>query len=65
MKVISPLFIVIAIGLIIYNFNFVNWSQPLDGESGVALIGILCAACVVVLLLIFRTSKIIQKRKKN
>lgn len=64
MKIVIPIFIVIAVGLIIYNLTFIDLDNLFAGESQVALIGILTALCVIVLLLIFRTSKQIEKKHK-
>ena len=56
---------VLAIVLLGYNVTKVNWEAPLQGESTVALIGIIACACAVVLLLILLTSrKIATKAKK-
>jgi hypothetical protein len=64
MKIITPLFITIAIGLIIYNSTFLNFENIFQGESQIAFIGILASACVIVLLLILRTSLTIEKKSK-
>ncbi|MGV6828306.1 MAG: hypothetical protein ACWA45_02785 [Flavobacteriales bacterium] len=63
MKVIIPLFIVIAVGLIIYNLTLVNFTNPFEKDSKVALIGIGSAACALVLMLILRTSRKIAEKK--
>lgn len=57
--------ILFALGLIAYNATLVDFENPLQGDSTVALIGIIAASCAVVLLLIFRVSKKIQKRLKE
>lgn len=64
MKKIIYLFIGIAIILIIYNLTFLDFSNLLEEESGIALIGILAGACVILLMLILRTSHKIAKKKK-
>jgi divalent metal cation (Fe/Co/Zn/Cd) transporter len=64
MKIIIPLFIIIAIGLIIYNLTIVNFSNPLEEDSRIALIGIGTAACAIVLMLLLRTSRKIAEKKK-
>lgn len=61
----NPLYIiliVIAIALIAYNVTLVNFENPLEGDSVIAIIGIAASLCAVVLLLIFLTSKKIQDR---
>lgn len=64
MKNIIYVFIGIAIILIGYNATFLDFENLLEGESGTALIGILAGACVIILMLILRTSRIIAKKKK-
>jgi len=64
MKYLVFIFIGIAIILISYNLTFLDFNNILEGESGVALIGILAGACVILLMLILRASRIIAKKKK-
>lgn len=61
-KKFSIVFIIIALALIAYNFTLVNFNSPLAGDSVIALIGIAASLCAIVLLLIFMTSKKIQKK---
>lgn len=50
-------------GLLIgFNVTRVDWSSPLKGDSLIAVICTLAAACAVVILLIYRTSKKIEKK---
>ena len=65
MKIFSYILIAIAVGLIIFNTTKLDFSNLLDGESAVAVICILAAACVITLLLILRTSKQIENKKMN
>ena len=48
--------------LIGYNATKIDPQEPLAGDSLVALIGIAAALCAVVLLLIYNTSKRIQRK---
>lgn len=59
---ISIVLIVLALGLIIYNVTLVNFENPLEGNSIIAIIGIVASLCAIVLLLIYLTSKKIQKK---
>ena len=54
--------IVAAVALIAYNVTLVNFENPLEGDSIIALIGIAASLCAIVLLLIFMTSKKIQDK---
>lgn len=65
-KTITIILIVLAVALIAYNVTLVNFENPLEGNSTIALIGILASLCAIVLLLIFMTSrKINDKINKN
>jgi len=64
MKNTIYIFIGIAILLIAYNVTFIDFSNPMEGQSGIALIGIVTAACAILLMLILRTSKIIERKKR-
>ena len=61
-KTFSVVFIIIALALIAYNVTLVNFNNPLEGNSVLALIGIVASLCAIVLLLIYMTSKKIQKK---
>lgn len=65
MKIFIYLLIVLAIVVIGYNITLLNFDDLFSGDSGIALIGILCAACVIVLLAILLTSRSISKRFKQ
>lgn len=61
-KTLTIILIVLAIALIAYNVTLVNFENPLEGNSIIALIGIVASLCAVVLLLVFMTSKKIQDK---
>lgn len=65
MKIFTTILIVIALGLIVFNVTLLDFQNPLQGESAVALIGIVAAFCAVFILLIFRMSKKIEEKMKN
>lgn len=56
--------LIIAIGLMAYNATKIDPSNILGKDSAVAVISILASAIVVVLLLILRTVRKIEKKKK-
>ncbi|NAY91489.1 hypothetical protein GTQ34_06130 [Muricauda sp. JGD-17] len=64
-KTLSIILIVLALGLIAYNVTLVDFENPFQGDSTIALIGILASLCAVVLLLIFIASKKIEKKLKE
>ncbi|MDX1333620.1 MAG: hypothetical protein R3252_11360 [Robiginitalea sp.] len=61
-KILLTVLIVLALGLISYNVTIVDFAKPLEGDSFIALIGIAAALCAIVLLLIYNTSRKIQKK---
>ena len=61
-KTVSIILIILALALIVYNATLVDYEQPLEGKSVIALIGIIAALCAIVLLLIYQTSKKIEKK---
>lgn len=61
-RILTAVLIVLAIVLMAYNTTLVNFQDPFAGESTVAMIGIVAPLCAIVLLLIFITSKKIQKK---
>ena len=54
--------IILGILLISYNVTILDFEKPFEGDSIIALIGIFAALCAIVLLLIFITSKKIEKK---
>ncbi len=65
MRIAIPLFIALAVILLIYNITQVNFDAPFQGNSSVALIGILGSACAVILLLILQLSRKIARKQKE
>jgi uncharacterized membrane protein len=64
-KTFSIVLIFLALGLIAYNVTLVDFKNPIQGDSTIALIGIIASLCAIVLLLIFITSKKIDKKLKE
>ncbi|MBV1923039.1 MAG: hypothetical protein KUG68_03315 [Flavobacteriaceae bacterium] len=65
MKYLIYFLIIAALGLIVYNITFLDTKNLFEGESLVALIGIVASACAIVLLLILKTAKAIERKAKN
>ncbi|MBA4745481.1 hypothetical protein [Flagellimonas halotolerans] len=64
-KTFAIVLIILALGLIAYNVTLVDFENPLQGDSTIALIGIVASLCAIVLMLIFITSKKIDKKLKD
>ncbi|NJW52147.1 hypothetical protein [Salinimicrobium oceani] len=65
MKVLIYLLILLATGLIIYNFTFLDFQNALSGDSKTALIGILASSIVVVLMVILLMSRAISEKSQE
>lgn len=61
-KTFNIILIIVALALIAYNVTLVDFNNPLQGDSTIALIGIVASLCAIVLLLIFMTSKKVEKK---
>lgn len=65
MKIFTTILILLAVALIIFNVTLLDFKKPFEGNSMVALIGIVASFCAVCILLIFRISKKIEHKLKN
>jgi len=65
MKIFTNILFFIAIALIIVNVFLLDFNKPFEGDSMIALIGIVASFCAVLILLIFRMSKKIEEKVKN
>ena len=65
MKIFTNILLIIAIALIIVNVFLLDFNKPFEGDSMIALIGIVASYCAVLILLIFRMSKKIEEKLKN
>jgi len=64
MKIFIYLLIIIGLGLIIFNATKLDLESPFIGDSAVAAIGILAAACAVLLMIILKVALNVKRRKK-
>lgn len=55
---------ILGLGLMIFNASKLDLENPFLGDSGVAAIGILAAACAVLLMLILQISHKVNRKKK-
>ncbi|MES2545202.1 MAG: hypothetical protein V4548_09980 [Bacteroidota bacterium] len=65
MKIFTSILVVLALALIVFNITLLDFKSPLQGNSGVALIGIVASFCAIFIILIFRMSKSIEEKSKN
>ena len=65
MKIFINILVLLAVGLIIFNITMLDFINPLQGNSAVALIGIGASFCAVLILLIFKMSKKIEEKMND
>lgn len=64
MKYFIYFLMILSLAVIIYNLTIIDFENLFMGDNAIALIGILCAACVIALLAILLTSRAIAKKSK-
>jgi len=65
MKIFTYALLVIAIVLVIYNFTKIEFNDLFGNESIIAFITVFASLCVILLLIILRLSKKIEKIEKG
>ncbi|POS01256.1 hypothetical protein [Flavobacterium croceum] len=65
MKIFTTILLVLAIALIVFNITLIDFKNPTEGNSLVAIIGAAASICAVLILLIFRLSKKVVEQSKN
>ena len=65
MKIFTYIAVAIALGLIGFNLFQIDYSHPFEGNSTIAIIGVVAGICAILLLIIFRFSKIIMEKTKE
>jgi len=65
MRVALPIFMILALGMCIFNLTQMDWSNPLEGNSSIALIGAMASASSFLLIFILILSKKVQKKLKK
>ncbi len=65
MKIFTTVLIILAVALIIFNVTLLDYNNPFEGNSMIALIGIVASFCAIFILLIFRMSKKIVEKLKH
>lgn len=65
MKFFTYILSVIAVILVIYNFTEIDFNDPFNKESIVAVITVFAGLCVILLLSILRISKRIETLQKR
>ena len=62
MKIFINILLALAFALIIFNITQLNFNRFFEGDSLIALIGIVASLCAVLILVIFKMSKSIDDK---
>ena len=65
MKIFIYTLIGLVLALIVFNITLLDFNNLLEGNSLVALIGIIASLCAVCILLIFKIAKNIDEKTRN
>jgi hypothetical protein len=65
MKIFTYIAVAIALGLIGFNLFQIDYSQPFEGNSTIAIIGVVAGICAILLLLLLRFSKMVVEKTKE
>lgn len=62
MKIFTNILLVLAAVLVIINITQLNFDRLFEGDSLIALIGVIASICAILIIVIFRMSKTIEKK---
>lgn len=65
MKILIYILMIVGLGLVVFNASKLDLENPFLGDSGVAAIGVLAAACAVLLMVVLQISLKIKRKKKQ
>lgn len=65
MKIFNAVLLIAALALIVYNATLIDFKDPFQGDSTIAIIGVVAALCAILLLTILNLSKKIEEKMKN
>ena len=64
MEIFSYIIIALSIITIIFNATKINFEKPFEGESTIALIGIIASFCAILIVTLFRVAKKVVEQTK-
>lgn len=64
MKIFSYIIIVLSIITIIFNATKIDFEKPFEGESTIAIIGIIASFCAILIVTLFRVAKKVVEQTK-
>lgn len=65
MKIFTSILVFLALALIVFNITLLDFTNPFQGNSMIAFIGIAASLCAVFILIIFRMSKKIEEKMND
>ena len=65
MKIFTYVVVAISLALIVFNLFQIDYSNPFEGQSTVAIIGVVSGICAILLLVLLRFSKMIEEKTKQ
>mgnify|MGYP006960933904 FL=1 len=57
--------VAIALVLIIFNLFQIDYNNPFEGNSTIAIIGVVAGICAILLLVLLRFSKMIEEKTRQ
>ena len=64
MKILTYIIVVLSLITIVFNATKINFEKPFEGESTVALIGIVAGFCAIVIMALYMVSRKISEQTK-
>ncbi len=64
-KTFIIIFVILALGLVVFNVTQLDFNHPFQGDSLIACIGIMASLCAIVVVLIYAASKKIAEKMKD
>ena len=65
MKIFTYVAVTIALVLIVFNLFQIDSSNPFEGNSTIAIIGVVAGICAILLLALVRFSKMIEEKTRQ
>ena len=64
MRIFSYIIIVLSIITIIFNATKIDFEKPFEGESTIAIIGIIASFCAILIVTLFKVKKKVVEQTK-
>lgn len=64
MRIFSYIIIALSVITIIFNATKIDFEKPFEGESTIAIIGIIASFCAILVVTLFRVAKKVVEKTK-